>query len=162
MNRDILVLGGSTKLYQPDAIENFSAAASVEADVSGEILTKAYSPLGRDGEVILRAAHVIGYHRATVSFWITPVVDGRMRTDNRRYTHIVGPPSGQEERFHAIVPFSVRPVDFPNIRLGLRGATLQVFLEAINPVAAWHLEAVDYEYDPLGGVRARTVQEKGS
>lgn len=160
MNRDILVLGGSTKLYQPDAIENATAAASMETDVTGELLTHPYSPFGTEGVVRFRAVHVIGYHRATVSFWITPLVDGRERTDNRKYQHIVGPSSGKEEKFHAIIPLSVRPIDFPRIRVGLRGATIQVFLEAITPVANWHLETIGYEYDPLGRVRARSEKEK--
>lgn len=160
MNRDILILGGSTRLIQPDAIEDFSAAASIETTVQGEILTKAYSPFGTDGVVRFRAIHVTGYHRATVSFWVTPIVDGQVRSDNRTYVHIVGPSSGKEEKFHEIVPLSVRPIDFPRIKLGLRGATIQVFLQAIVPVAAWHLETIDYEYDPLGRVRERGVKEK--
>lgn len=159
---EFLLLGspdvsGLGYILLPDTHSDF-AETSRESGVRLALWSKAYAPAGTEGEVEFRRLYVTGYHRDAVSFKVIPVVDNRMRFELKARVTIPAPKTGDVRRFQAVVPLHDRHPDY-DVLFGLRGSQINVYLEASDPKAPWHLESVGFQYKPLARGRAREVAE---
>lgn len=159
MNRDTLILGSATGvLYQPDAVEDFDSAASAENNVVFALQSKAYAPAGTDGEIVWRRIYVTGWHRAEVAFHVTPIIDGRPLPELRTFVRKPAPDRGRFEKFSFIIPLGRVHPDY-EVATGVIGATCEVYIEASDPAAAWHIETASIYHEPVSHARNRAADE---
>lgn len=154
-----LVLGINGQLLRPDAIEDFGASNSEESSVIFRLRGKAWAPAGVNGEVVMRRLYVLGYHRAAVRMYVTPVVDGRYLNELRTYLSKPAPSTGRQERFSFLVPVAKTHPDFPDRTFGLRGSVFEAEIETSDPLARFYVEALVFAHRPINRVRARGVDE---
>lgn len=160
MNRDILVMGTAAGLIlQPDAIEDFDSAQSAESDVVFALQSKAYSPLGPDGEIVWRRIYVSGWARGEVALYVTPIIDGRPLTDLKTYHRKAAPERGREEKFSFITPLGRIHPDYGGYASGVIGATAQVHIEFKDPRMAFHIETASIYHEPISLARNRGADE---
>ena len=157
---DELILGGVDQLLRPDAIDDFDSADSLETSVICRVMGAAVAPGGPEGEAIVRRIYVSGYHRSEIKVWVTPVVDGQIRTELRSFFQLSGTTSGRSERFSFIVPVYSDHPDYPDTRFGLRGTTFCAILEFIDPRSKIFLAQVTYAHEPLQDLAARPATEQ--
>lgn len=146
------------KIVQPEAVEDYGSAQSLETGVIFALLSKAYAPLGTDGELVWRRIYVSGYHRAEVAFEVMPVIDGRPIVECRTFVRKPAPPRGREEKFSFIVPLGRVHPDY-EVASGLIGASAQVYIEAEDPATGWHLETASIYHEPVSQARNRMADE---
>lgn len=156
---DELVLGATDQLLRPDAIEDFGASNSEESGVVLPLLGPEVRPAGHQGEVVMRRLYVHGYHRAAVALRVTPVVDGRFRSELTAYLSKPATTTGRREAFSFLVPLYQEHVDHPGSTFGLRGTAFAAYLEMQDPRARVYQTGVTWAHEPLTGVRARQVTE---
>lgn len=160
MTRDTLVLGTAAGLLlEPDAVEDFDSAQSAEASVIFALRTKAYAPAGPAGEIVWRRIYATGWHRAEVAFHVTPIVDGRPLNELKTYVRKPAPERGREERFSFIVPLARFHPDYPGMTFGVIGSACEIYIEALDPPASWHIETATIYHEPIAQARNRTVDE---
>lgn len=90
---DILVLGGESEVYQPEAQRAYSGSADTGQFV--EILTDTLFPLGEGGDGVYRRCYVPIEYDDGISITALPIIDGKDRTEYQRTVTRSG--SGSEE-----------------------------------------------------------------
>lgn len=151
----LLLLGGGSTLYQPDALANFGAAGSAEGAQVCRVRVRAEFPAGVSGEVVFRRIHLHGRHAGAVAFYVTPVIDGCLAPDLRAFCSAAAPTSGGEGRFDFRIPLARAHPDYPSIALAPRGTSIELLIEAVAPAARWHLEDGVVACEPLTAMRGR-------
>ena len=106
---------------------------------------------------MLRRIYVHGYHVASVRLLVTPIIDGRFRSDLTKYAMVPAPESGRFDRFSLVIPIEEQQADFEDVAFAPRGTAFAVYIEIQAPRArAFLTSAVPY-LEPVtvaGGPRA--------
>jgi hypothetical protein len=138
---DLSLLGGpGGVLYQPDALENY--AQSAEAGTGGVIRTKAYAPIGWNGEVVFRRLILTAQYDSQIALTVRFYLDGRLIPE---VTATLSRASGPE-RYTWVVPLAR---SLGNGMVGpVRGTSMQLEVTASSPSARWYLNPVEVQYAP--------------
>lgn len=156
---DLLIYGTENgRINVPDAVQDFTSDASMETGVVCAVRSKAYAPLGTDGEMVLRRLYIEGVHRQAASFWVLPIIDGELRRELRARVQLPAPPSGSSSRFHRWVPI-YREDAAGGFMNGVRCSVATVYIETTDPVDEVNLQAAAWAHEPLDVARMRRVGE---
>lgn len=155
---DLPILGGGSSVYQVDAISDFGLGAEGSA-VTFKARTKAFVVPANAGDAVFRRAYMTIVHKDGFSFSATPVVDFKKLGDLKTHFSRAASRDGKEERVSLLLPLARDHSDFPNIKLGVRGTTFQMEIEASSPGAEWHVESLVIAYDPGHQARGKTTSE---
>jgi hypothetical protein len=154
---DALILGGTSALYQPNALDAF--AGSAEASIELELKTRMETPDGVAGEVVFRRLHVVVIHTSGCAFYVTPIIDGFRYTGLRTYFSRPAPTAGQtEERFTFLLELYVEDGTF-DVTTSPRGIAGEIEVEITDPGARFHIEDAVFAVEPLNTSRARMADE---
>jgi hypothetical protein len=152
---DLLLMGGGSDVYMPDALVDFSASA--ETGVIVKMRGKMFLPGSGEGERIFRRLYITVLHTSGVSFYVTPYVDGVLQTALRTFCSRPATSSGEEERVTFSIPLYRYNPDFPNHTFGLRGTAIEVEIEATAPTTEWHATTVGVAYQPINNARGNAL-----
>lgn len=156
----ILLVGGSTHIYQPDALASFSGSA--ESGTVCRFKTKLIVPPDPAtglpvSESVFRRLYFTVVHRQGCAFFATPILDGEELTGLTAY--FSRPASTRDERYPFMLPLYKASTRMPNLRTGLRGTGIGVKIEATDPDGPWHFETITAAYQPITGLRGAKVGE---
>lgn len=153
---DLLLMGGSSTLYMPDALVDYSASAETSTMV--RLRSKMFVPGSGEGERIFRRLYITVLHEGAVAFYATPYVDGAIQSVLRTYCQKAATASGAQERTTFSIPLYRFNPDFPNSVFGLRGTVIEVEIEATAPTTEWHVTTLGVAFQKVNEARGRNKE----
>jgi hypothetical protein len=153
---DLLLMGGGSTLYQPDALTDYSTSAETSAVI--KLRSKMFVPGSGEGERVFRRLYITVLHDSTVSFYVTPYIDGAIQPVLRTYCSKAATSSGSQERTTFSLPLYKYNPDFPNSVFGLRGTVIEVEIEATAPTTEWHVTTLGVAFQKVNEARGRSKE----